>query len=162
MGRAWLLGNALWLQLGWWGCVLGAQSTWLLLAVATGLIVHLALCPLPRAETGALLRVAVVGCAMDSALGASGVFDFGHAPLPIWLALLWLVFACGLRHSLAWAARPAWRAMLLGGVGGPLAYCAGAPFAEVSLPMGVAGTALVLAPLWALWMPLAFRLAGTR
>ncbi|MDH4653687.1 DUF2878 domain-containing protein [Pseudomonas sp. JS3066] len=162
MGRAWLMGNALWLQLGWWGCVLGAQVSWLLFAVAVGLLLHLALCPHPQLEAGALLRVALGGCAMDTVLGVVGVFDFGHSPLPIWLVMLWLVFACGLRHSLAWASRPAWRGMLLGGIGGPLAYCAGAPLAEVSLPMGVAGTVLVLAPLWVIWMPLAFRLSGTR
>jgi hypothetical protein len=33
VSRAWLIGNALWLQAGWWACVLGAQQRWLLLAV---------------------------------------------------------------------------------------------------------------------------------
>lgn len=51
------------------------------------------------------------------------------------------------------------RPHLVGMVGGPLAYCAGAPLAGVALPLGIVGTALVLAPLWALWLPLALRLA---
>jgi hypothetical protein len=44
-------------------------------------------------------------------------------------------------------------------IGGPLAYCLGAPLAGVALPLGVVGTALILAPIWAIWLPLTLRLA---
>lgn len=33
MPAPWLIANALWLQAGWWICVLGAQRPWLLLLV---------------------------------------------------------------------------------------------------------------------------------
>lgn len=158
--RAWLIGNALWLQAGWWGCVLGARYPLLLWVVAAGLIVHLRLCPDWRGELRAVLGVGLAGCLFDSLLGVLGVFDFGL--LPMWLALLWLVLASGLRHSLGWMRSPRWLGVLAGVIGGPLAYLAGARLAGVGLPLGTAGTVLVLAPLWALWFPLCLSWAQGR
>jgi len=100
--------------------------------VPIGLALHLRYCQDRGAEVRALLWVTLAGCVLDSALGAMGVFDFAQWPLPLWLALLWLVLASGLRHSLAWAARPVWLGALLGMLGGPLAYLAGARLARVS------------------------------
>ncbi|MCU1725098.1 DUF2878 domain-containing protein [Pseudomonas sp. 5P_5.1_Bac1] len=162
MSRAWLLGNALWLQAGWWGCVLGAQRPWLLLPVLIGLLIHVRYCDNPKAELAALLRVGLAGCLLDSGLGAIGVFAFDQTPLPLWLALLWLVLASGMRHSLAWAARPLWWGALLGMLGAPPAYLAGARLAGIELPLGNLNTALLLAPLWALWLPLCLRLSAWR
>jgi hypothetical protein len=45
---------------------------------------------------------------------------------------------------------------------GPLAYLAGARLAGVDLPMGDVGTGLLLAPIWALVLPLAVRVASWR
>jgi len=162
ISRTALIANALWLQLGWWACVLGAHQPAWLAAVVVGLLAHLLLCPDPKAERQAMLRVGVSGMLLDGSLGILGLFEFAESPLPLWLALLWLVFASGLRHSLAWAGKKLWLGALAGAVGGPLAYCAGAPLAGVSLPLGVLGTALVLAPLWAIWLPLAVRLADAQ
>ncbi|MEJ1227010.1 MULTISPECIES: DUF2878 domain-containing protein [Pseudomonas] len=158
----WLIGNALWLQAGWWICVLGAQRPWLLLLVPLGLAVHLWLCPDLAAEAKALLRVALAGCVLDSVLGALGVFSFDARPLPLWLGLLWLVLASGLRHSLAWAGRPIWRGALLGALGGPLAYLGGARLANVGLPLGTVETALLLSVVWALVFMLLVRIAAWR
>ncbi|WP_176517556.1 DUF2878 domain-containing protein [Pseudomonas faucium] len=160
MARGWLLGNALWLQAGWWACVLGARQPWLLWLVLAGLVVHLCLCPSLRSEVRVLLWVALAGCLLDSVLGLLGVFRFAHGPLPLWLALLWLVLASGLRHSLAWAGRPLWRAALLGLLGGPLAYLAGARVAGIELPLGPLLTGLILAPIWMLVLPLTLRFAA--
>lgn len=150
--RAWLIGNALWLQAGWWGCVLGARYPGLLSLVVAGLIVHVRRCPDWRAELRVLLGVGLAGCVLDSLLGVFGVFDF--APVPLWLALLWLVLASGLRHSLGWLRTPVWLGVVCGMIGGPLAYLAGARLAGVGLPLGTVGTVLVLASIWALWFPL--------
>jgi len=156
----WQLVNALWLQAGWWLCVLGAQHPLLLWLVPLGIFVHLRLCPAPWAEAKALCRATLAGCMLDSLLGAFGVFTYTAWPLPLWLALLWLVLASGLRHSLAWAGRRFWPGALLGGIGGPLAYLAGARLADVALPLGPLVTALLLAPVWALAFPLLLRLAA--
>jgi len=127
--------------------------------VPIGLALHLRYCQDRGAEVRALFWVTLAGCVLDSVLGAMDVFDFAQWPLPLWLALLWLVLASGLRHSLAWAARPVWLGALLGMLGGPLAYLAGARLAGVALPMGVMPTAIVLGMIWALVFPLALRVA---
>jgi hypothetical protein len=50
----------------------------------------------------------------------------------------------------------------LGMFGAPLAYLAGARLAGIELPLGNLNTALLLAPLWALWLPLCLRLSAWR
>jgi len=162
MPNRWVVTNAVWLQAAWWGCVLGAERPWLLLLVLAGVAVHLRLCTDFNAEVKALLRVTLAGCVLDSALGILGVFAFDAWPLPLWLALLWLVLASGMRHSLAWAARHWQLAALLGALGGPLAYVGGARLANVALPLGTMLTALLLMPIWALALPLLARLAARR
>ena len=162
MPAPWLVANAVWLQVGWWACVLGAERPWLLWVVPMGVAVHLYLCPHRAAEARALLLVGLLGGALDSTLGALGMFDFDDKPLPLWLALLWLVLACGLRHSLAWAGKRFWLGALAGAVGGPLAYVAGARLAPVELPLGAVSTGLLLAPIWALVLPLLVRIAARR
>ncbi|MDU9032917.1 DUF2878 domain-containing protein [Pseudomonas corrugata] len=162
MPGRWLVVNALWLQFGWWICVLGAQRPWLLPLVAVGLALHLCLCPGFKGEVKALLRTALAGCALDSLLGALEVFRFDTWPLPLWLALLWLVLASGLRHSLAWAGRPFWRGALLGAMGGPLAYIGGARVADVAMPLGAMETGLLLGAVWTMAFPLLLRIAAWR
>ncbi|WP_288374969.1 DUF2878 domain-containing protein [uncultured Pseudomonas sp.] len=157
-----LVANALWLQVGWWACVLGAERPWLLLLVILGLGAHLRLSRDVSGEFKALWRVTLAGCLLDTVLGALGVFAFDAWPLPLWLALLWLVLASGMRHSLAWIARD-WRlGALLGAISGPLAYLAGARLAGVGLPLGTLETGLLLAPIWAFTLPLLLRLAAWR
>lgn len=162
MPGRWLVANAVWLQAGWWLCVLGAERPWLLLLVIVGVVVHLRLCPDVNAEVKALLRVTLAGCVLDSSLGALGMFGFDAWPLPLWLALLWLVLASGMRHSLAWAGRHWQLGALLGALGGPLAYVGGARFADVALPLGALQTGLLLMPIWALALPQLARLAARR
>ncbi|RCL27322.1 DUF2878 domain-containing protein [Pseudomonas sp. AFG_SD02_1510_Pfu_092] len=160
MPGRWLLANALWLQAGWWACVLGAERPWLLLLVLAGLAMHLRLCPDLNAEVRTLLWVTSAGCVLDGVLGALGVFGFDSWPLPLWLALLWWVLASGMRHSLAWAGRHWRRGALLGALGGPLAYLGGARLADVALPLGELETGLLLMPIWACALPLLARLAA--
>ena len=162
MPGRWLVANAVWLQAGWWICVLGAERPWLLLLVIAGVAVNLRLCPDVTAEFRALLRVTLAGCVLDSTLGALGVFGFDAWPLPLWLALLWLVLASGMRHSLAWAGRHWQIGALIGALGGPLAYVGGARVTQVALPLGTLETGLLLMPIWALALPLLARLAARR
>lgn len=162
MPGRWLVANAVWLQAGWWICVLGDERPWLLLLVIAGVVVHLRLCPDVNAEVKALLRVTLAGCVLDSTLGALGVFGFDGWPLPLWLALLWLVLASGMRHSLAWAGRHWQIGALIGALGGPLAYVGGARVTQVALPLGTLETGLLLMPIWALALPLLARLAARR
>ncbi|MGE7812782.1 DUF2878 domain-containing protein [Pseudomonas sivasensis] len=144
------LANAALFQCGWFACVLGGDSLWLLVGLAV-LAVHL-LWISAWAEDGVLIiSVMLVGTAVDTLLRAVGVFQFSEpGPLiPLWLMLLWALLATTLRHCLAWSARPRWRAALLGAMGGPLSYYAGSQLTDVQFGYGLGPTMAGLAVLWA-------------
>ncbi|MFK3796647.1 MULTISPECIES: DUF2878 domain-containing protein [unclassified Pseudomonas] len=153
--------NAALFQVGWFACVLGGNSGWLLLPV-TIVLGHLWLIGTWRTEGRLLMTVFALGCVLDSALIKIGLFDFGEAGrvIPLWLALLWPLLGTTLRHCLAWSARPWWLASLLGSIGGPLSYLAGSHLTYVQLPLGVWPSALILGVIWAVVFPLLHWLAG--
>lgn len=155
------LSNAALFQLGWFACVFSPTQPWLLL-VALGLLAVQLFCLSSWAQDGKLLLCALLlGVSVDSLLLQLGVFDFGQPRwiIPLWLALLWPLLACTLKHSLAWSAQPWWRASLLGASSAPLSYYAGAQLAGVSLPYGTTPTLLGLALLWSGLLPLLHYLA---
>ncbi|EIK69464.1 putative membrane protein [Pseudomonas synxantha BG33R] len=154
------LANAVLFQCGWFACVLGGDSPWLLAGLAV-LSVHL-LWISSLADDGLLvLNVTLAGTLLDTLLRTLGVFHFSEpGPLiPFWLIVLWALLATTLRHCLAWSARPWWLAGLLGAVGGPLSYYAGSQLAGVGFGYGTAATLIGLALLWAMLFPLLHGLA---
>ena len=155
------LTNAALFQIGWFTCVLGGNSGWLLITFVI-LVIHLLLIGSWRSEGKLLLTVFALGCVLDSALIKLGVFDFGEAGrvIPLWLALLWPLLATTLGHCLAWSARPLWLASALGAVGGPASYIAGSHLTYVQLPLGVWPSVLILGAIWAVIFPLLHWLAG--
>ena len=148
------LANAVLFQCGWFACVLGGDSRWLLVAAAV-LAIHLLWTRSWSAEVQVILAVTLLGTVIDTSLRTFGVFHFNvPGPLiPFWLVLLWALLATTLRHCLAWSAQPWWRASLLGAVGGPLSYYAGSQLAGVSFGYGTTPTMIGLALLWALLFP---------
>ncbi|OIN48826.1 hypothetical protein BLL37_26150 [Pseudomonas azotoformans] len=145
------LANAVLFQCGWFACVLGGDSAWLMVGLAV-LAVHL-LWISSWAEDGRLiLSVAVLGTLVDTVLRTVGFFQFIEpGPLiPLWLMLLWALLATTLRHCLAWSTQPWWRAALLGAVGGPMSYYAGSQLAGVSFGYALGPSLFGLALLWAL------------
>lgn len=163
-----LLVNAVLFQLGWFACVLGAQRPALLLLAGACLLAHFAFIGRSSGELAAVATLTLAGCGLDTLLLNLGLFDFAgdSRVLPLWLALLWALFATTLGHSLAWSARPWWLGSLVGTLGGPLSYLLGARLAGVGLPLGIWPTLLILALVWALLVPLLhglrLRLAGAR
>ncbi|MFG0379370.1 DUF2878 domain-containing protein [Pseudomonas sp. zbq_18] len=157
-----LILNALLFQVGWFACIFGATRPWLLTVALACLAAHFIWIAHWRNEGRLVASVALFGCALDSFLLNLGVFDFAGDSrlLPAWLALLWALFATTLNHSLAWSARPWWLASVLGAVGGPLSYYAGAQLAGVGLPLGLWPTLLLLSALWAAVMLVAHGFAG--
>ncbi|WP_456026684.1 DUF2878 domain-containing protein [Pseudomonas capeferrum] len=148
------LANAVLFQCGWFACVLGGDSEWLLVVGAV-LTIHLLWISSWSREGQVILAVTLFGTVVDTALRTFGVFHFSFpGPLiPFWLVLLWALLATTLRHCLAWSAQPWWRASVLGAVGGPLSYYAGSQLAGVSFGYGTAPTLIGLALLWALVFP---------
>ena len=149
-----LIVNTLLFQLGWFACVFGGDSLWLLI-VAGVVAVHLLWTSSWAAEGKLLVSVFITGSALDSFLLNLGVFDFGEPRtlIPLWLACLWLLMATTLNHCLAWTAQPWWRGSLLGAIGAPLSYYAGAQIAGVGLPYGTWQSLLLIGAIWALVMP---------
>ncbi|CRM36523.1 hypothetical protein [Pseudomonas sp. 37 R 15] len=149
------LANAALFQCGWFACVLGGDSLWLLVGLAV-LLVHLLWISSLTDEGTLIIGVTLAGTLLDTLLRTLGVFHFSEpGPLiPFWLMLLWALLATTLRHCLAWSARPWWRAALLGAVGGPLSYYAGSQLAGVQFGYGLGPTMVGLAVLWAVVFPL--------
>ncbi|WP_369302548.1 DUF2878 domain-containing protein [Pseudomonas sp. N2-5-1-1] len=149
------LANAVLFQCGWFACVLGGDSEWLLVVGAV-LAIHLLWISSWSREGQVILAVTLFGTVVDTALRTFGVFHFSFpGPLiPFWLVLLWALLATTLRHCLAWSAQPWWRASVLGAVGGPLSYYAGSQLAGVGFGYGTAPTLIGLALLWALVFPM--------
>ncbi|MCQ4347534.1 DUF2878 domain-containing protein [Pseudomonas stutzeri] len=150
-----LLLNALLFQASWFACVFGAERPWLLGVPTLALLAHFLWVARWREEGRLVASALIAGSALDSFLLQLGVFDFGEPRqlIPLWLALLWALLGTTLNHCLAWSARPWWLGSLLGAVGGPLAYWAGARIAGVGLPLGTLPSLLLLAAIWALVIP---------
>ncbi|WP_339650243.1 DUF2878 domain-containing protein [Halopseudomonas pelagia] len=150
-----LIANALLFQAGWFACVLGGTSGWLLIPLAA-LIIHFTWISSWAAEGKLVVSVMLAGTAVDSFLLQMGVFSFSGDPLlaPLWLVLLWAMLGTTLNHCLAWSAKPVWRACLLGAIAGPLSYFAGASLADVGLPLGTQTSLIILALCWAVIYPL--------
>jgi len=135
--RKWqgLLFNALRFEAGWLLCVLG--GSWVAALAGGGLLAwHLWRYRFPG-EWRFIAGFALLGLAIDGSLHLLGGFDFGDQRLvlgllPLWLWMLWPLFATLVYHSLAWLWRYPLFAALCGGVSGPLSYYGGAILAGVN------------------------------
>lgn len=146
-------------QLGWLACVLGGNLMGVT-TVALVLTAHLRWLARPG-EWHWLIGFATLGLIIDGGLSLAGGFAFpAHETLiappyiniPVWLWLLWPLFASLLHHSLGWLWRLPWLAAAGGAIGASLSYLAGARLAGISLaPWLVAGEALIWAGL-CLWL----------
>ncbi|WP_218563891.1 DUF2878 domain-containing protein [Marinospirillum perlucidum] len=149
-----LLANLVLFQLGWFACVLGGMSAWLVLPMC-----FVALHLLWLAEPGEalfLILVAALGGLVDSLWMQAGWMEFPgwSAPwLPGWLLILWLLFATTLKHSLAWLQGRWWLAALLGALGGSSSYYAGALLGAAEFPRSLPTTLMLLALAWAVIFP---------
>ena len=160
---AWLFAaNALGANAGWFACAWGAASGrfWLGPAVVALLLAfHLAVRENRSGE--ALLAAAALpaGWLFDSSLMAAGLVAApGPGPVaglsPFWLASLWVNFALTLNVSLAWLGGRPLLAALLGAVGGPMAYAAGARMGAIAFGPRPALSLAVIGLGWAAATPL--------
>ncbi|SEL78905.1 DUF2878 domain-containing protein [Halomonas daqiaonensis] len=131
-----LLANLAAFQAGWFACILGGSRVGLLVA-AMIITLHLAWLARPG-EWRWLVGFAALGLVVDGSLTLAGGFDFADGTrvlgvMPMWLWLLWPLFATLIHHSLAWLWRTPWLAVLGGATSGPLSYYGGAHLAGVEL-----------------------------
>src|SRR6185436_11561203 len=133
--------NILAYQVAWFACVLSVARgvPWIGAATAlTVVVAHVALVDKRTAELKLIGAAVIVGLLVDTALLRSDALHFvsttwpeGFAPY--WMLSLWAAFATTLNHSLHWIARRPLIATLLGTIGGPLAYLAGAKLGALHL-----------------------------
>lgn len=167
--------NAIGYQIVWFSAVIGAgRGLWWpgVSAAIAFVLLHLALCPQTPAQRAVDVRLMLVallcGLIMDGSLARSGLADYAANPLalssggpPLWILAIWASFALTLRHSMTFLLGRPLIGLLLGAIGGPLAYLGAArgwgavAFAE---PRWMAIVALVIG--WAIAIPLLTTLAS--
>ncbi|MFM8541392.1 MAG: DUF2878 domain-containing protein [Nitrospira sp.] len=160
------LANVVTFQAGWFTCVLGAATDhgWAgPLAYIIYLASHLWHLPDPARYLRFCTVVGFLGLAIDSTLGAVGIITFHASPLPgwvcpPWLTALWMMFAGTLPLSLNWLTERPRLAALLGALGGPASYYAGASLGAIDLYNPSVTSLLILAVVWGILMPALLRL----
>ncbi|NOT31985.1 MAG: DUF2878 domain-containing protein [Planctomycetes bacterium] len=166
------LANFLLFQGAWFVTVAGAArgAVWLGPATFAAVVaVHLLLVSERARELRFLLLAGVLGTIADTVLAALGATAYPsseaawHLPIvPPWITALWIGFATLPRFSLAWLVRRPGLAALLGAVGGPLSYLAGARLGAVAVSSEPLETWSTLAVEYALATPLLLWLAHGR
>ncbi|MGB7218550.1 MAG: DUF2878 domain-containing protein [Vicinamibacterales bacterium] len=153
-------------QVGWFACVLGAAAGHPLLGpcvVALLLVAHAATPARGWRLAWLAATAALVGTVLDGILAIAGVLDFPPQaaagwPAPIWMVALWVNLAPSLDDLAALLGPRAAVAAVVGAIGGPLAYLAGARLGAVALAPSIPIALAVVSVEWALAMPMLFRL----
>lgn len=156
-----MIANIVLFQAGWLACVLGAAHGHVREGALAALAIvawHIARAARPAREAALAAGAALLGLAFETALVQAGWVRFASGVLlegaaPYWMVALWALFATTLNESLRWLQARLWAAALFGGVGGPLAYYAGARLGALELVQPTAMLA-ALALAWALATPL--------
>ncbi len=149
-------------QAGWFACVLGAAGGWAPLGglIAISLTVaHLLLARERPAELRLILvagLLAFVAEPVQLSLGALAYteHDAGSRVPPLWIVALWLQFATLFGIALAWLQERLLLAVVLGAIGGPLAFLAGERLGAATVLAPRVQSLAVLAVLWATAVPL--------
>lgn len=124
-------------QTGWFACILGAANgmPWLGPIVVTVFLA--ATLVTRRARLAFTLRMtgaASLGFVADTILLRMGILHFGdEAVSPLWMTALWPNLAATVDSSLGWLSGRYVLAAVLGVVGGPLSYYAGARLGALRL-----------------------------
>jgi uncharacterized protein DUF2878 len=131
-----LLGNLLGYQAVWFLAVYGAGAgrVWPTLLAATLFAAWQLAVSTERSSDLRLIGIALVlGTLIDGVLARSGLLSYASAApalppggAPLWILALWAAFALTLNHSLRWLRGRPIPAVLVGAIGGPLAYLAAA------------------------------------
>lgn len=135
-------------QIGWFACVLGAAYglPWIGVLAASVIVTwHLARATRPRQELALVALAALLGALFETVLVRTGWIRFETGMIvddtaPYWMVALWAIFATTLNVSLRTLRPHLILAALLGAIGGPAAYYAGARLGALELT--AAGLAL--------------------
>ena len=155
------IANFVLFQVGWFACIFGGASG----HVVASVLFSLALVAISvwqtsfKKNTLALFgKIGLYGLVGDTLLLQLGFLQF-NSPVPfaflspIWMWILWILFASTLNQSMAWLLGKPLMGALLGGILGPLSYIAGVELGAAS--WGNKLQAIVLIGfIWAIGMPI--------
>ena len=125
------------------------------IAVALVVATHLIGVAVPVKEALFLACAALIGLAWESLVQASGLLQYPASSAagvlaPHWIVAMWVLFATTINHGFSWVKRNWMLSALMGLIGGPMAFLAGAGMGAVSF----SNTPLALAVIGAGWMML--------
>jgi|GEM_PF-114014 len=146
--------NGMWLL-----CVLGREN-WLWLSVTLILSYSWLLLARTSLSKTQLLLPALFGIGIDSFMLMSGMFEFTSPFLPLWLIMLWLVFASTLQQSLRWLGNRVMLTAILGAIAFPLNYSVGEKLGAVTFSAPYSQVIAVMASIWLLGLPLLFAISN--
>ena len=158
--------NFILFQLAWFICVLGAaynQTYFALMISVIILLVHFALIKKRLLELKLILAAGIFGLLFDGVLLNFDLVIYNDPGLPypitpIWIVMLWMIFAMTLNHSLAWLSQKYYLSILFGAIGGPLAYIAGEKLGAITLLSS--NSIIMLCVGWALITPVLLIIAN--
>ena len=158
--------NFILFQLAWFICVLGAaynQTYFALMISVIILLVHFALIKKRLLELKLILAAGIFGFLFDGVLLNFDLIIYNDPGLPypitpIWIVMLWMIFAMTLNHSLAWLSQKYYLSILFGAIGGPLAYIAGEKLGAITLLSS--NSIIMLCVGWALITPVLLIIAN--
>lgn len=142
------IANIVWFQIGWFAAIVWQQQAWFIL-----LLLLLTWCYQNRQNRQALILMtgfACYGILFDTMLLHLGILEFSEAGyfVPLWLGLLWFIFAGTLRCSLLPIFNLNRLYVLIGGIFGCLSYIAGMKLGAVSFPLTLTMTIPILILIW--------------
>lgn len=150
--------NVIVVYAAWFATALAAASDrpWLAAGASlTAVIINIALARRWRTAVQLIAIAGIVGLVVETILISNGCAGYA-APGPIaglppaWLVLMWMSFATMLNASLAWLNDRLLLAAVLGGVGGALAYYAGARLGALELREPIWLSLSAIGALWAI------------
>jgi Protein of unknown function (DUF2878) len=147
-------------QFGWFMCVLCAirDAAWAGVLIGAILIsLQLASRLRPGRETLVVFVVAAIGGLWETALVQAQLISYApREPLaaiaPVWMFMLWALFASTLNVSMRWLHGRPWLAALFGALGGPAAYAGGERIGALTVVDPTLGYAAIAIG-WALLTP---------
>lgn len=151
----------------WFATVLSAAGghAWMAAAASlVALLINLTLAQPHERDAPLLAAAALIGVIVEKSLMTAGFASYAApGPIsgwpPLWLILMWPVFATLLHVSLAWLKFRLPTAAVLGFFGGALAYYGGARLGAMQLTEPVVVSLAAIGTLWAIAFPLLLYLA---
>lgn len=165
-----LILNIVLFQAGWFACLL-LSGIYPVLITAIILCAHYTIV-VPKTqrfpETVLLFKALVIGFLLEVFYLYFGILVKvgGESPLsllpPVWLLLIWVLFATTFRHGLLWLKHKPWLSALFAAVAAPISYYSGAALnTAMDLGESTGVSLLVIAISWALVFPLLMLLIGS-